>query len=89
MSDKVIVKHNVSKEWRIPSKKHTRMIIINREYLRYKHFGNNYFSIIATNIADYGELIRRIIKREKPREQLHAIIEKTKRLKKIRQGELI
>lgn len=88
MSDKVIVKHNVSKEWRIPSKNHTRMIIINREYLRHKHFGNNYLSIIETNIADFGELIRRIVKREKPREQLNAIIEKIKNIKKIRLGEL-
>lgn len=41
MSSLVIVKHNVTQEWRIPSRKHTYMIINNRHYLRRKHFGNS------------------------------------------------
>lgn len=36
-SDKVIVKHLASKEYRIPSRKHIFMFVINRAYLGYKH----------------------------------------------------
>lgn len=89
MSDRVIIKHNVSKEWRIPTESHTRMIVFNREYLRQKHFGRNILSKIATNWADYGELFRRILNKEKPSEQFKAIIDKKRRIKNIRKGILL
>lgn len=64
MSNKVIVKHNVTKEWRIPTRKHTYMIINNRRYLRQKHFGNSLISKIAVKWADYGEYFRRLLNHE-------------------------
>lgn len=64
MSNSVIVKHNVTKEWRIPSRKHTYMIINNRHYLRKKHFGNSLLSKIAVCWADWGEYLRRLLKNE-------------------------
>ena len=86
MSERVVVKHNVTQEWRIPSQKHTKMIVFNREYLRYKHYGNYWLSIFATTWADYGELFRRILKRQKPKDLYEAIKEKNRRIDKIRQG---
>lgn len=88
MSKRVIVKHNVTQEWRIPSQKHTKMIVFNREYLRYKHYGNYWLSIFATAWADYGELLRRILKRQKPKDLYEAIKEKNRRLEEIRQGHI-
>lgn len=64
MSSLVIVKHNVTQEWRIPSRKHTYMIINNRHYLRKKHFGNSPLSRIAVCWADWGEYLRRLLKNE-------------------------
>ena len=64
MSSLVIVKHNVTQEWRIPSRKHTYMIINNRHYLRRKHFGNSPLSKIAVCWADWGEYLRRLLKNE-------------------------
>lgn len=64
MSNRVIVKHNVTTEWRIASRKHTYMIINNRHYLRKKHFGNSLLSKIAVCWANCGEYLRRLLKHE-------------------------
>lgn len=88
MSKRVIVRHNVTQEWRIPTQKHTKMIVFNREYLRYKHHKNSLLSIIATTWADYGELFRRILKKQKPKDLYEAIKEKHRRIKEIRQGNI-
>ena len=88
MSNRVIVKHNVTQEWRIPSQKHTRMIILNREYLRYKHHGNNFISKLATEWADYGEFLRRYLKHEAPNDLREAVKEKKTRIKEIRKGNI-
>lgn len=37
LSDRVVVEHCVSTEWRIPTRKTTMMLVLNREYLAYKH----------------------------------------------------
>lgn len=68
MSNRVIVKHNVTTEWRIPSRKHTYMIVNNRRYLRKKHFGDSLISKFAVYWADYGEYIRRLLSREAARD---------------------
>lgn len=77
MSTKVIVKHNVTKEWRIPTRKHTYMIINNRRYLRKKHFGNSLISKIAVKWADYGEFLRRVLNHEAARDWKDAMDGKT------------
>lgn len=64
MSSLVIVKHNVTQEWRIPSRKHIYMTINNRRYLRKKHFGNSLLSKFAVCWADSGEYLRRLLSHE-------------------------
>lgn len=76
MSDLVIVKHNVTTEWRIPSRKHTYMIIDNRRYLRKRHFGNSYISKFALFWADCGEYLRRSINHEAAKDWLDAMMGK-------------
>ena len=74
MSSRVIVKHNVTKEWRIPSRKHTYMIINNRRYLRKKHFGNSLISKFAVCWADLGEYLRRLLKNEAAKDWMDAML---------------
>lgn len=64
ISEDVKVKHECSREWRITSKKATYMYIINREYLSYKHF--NFISRIYTRWSNLGELMFRILNKNKP-----------------------
>lgn len=73
MSDRVIVKHNVTTEWRIPTRKHTYMIINNRRYLREKHFGRSLVSKFAVLWADYGEYIRRVLNHEAAKDWMDAM----------------
>lgn len=62
----VLVEHRVSKEWRLTSRVHSKMIIVNREYLSYKIFPNNLISRIMTRWANCGEFIRRLIIKDNP-----------------------
>lgn len=64
------------------------MIILNREYLRYKHHGNNFISKLATEWADYGEFLRRYLKHEAPNDLREAVKEKKTRIKEIRKGNI-
>lgn len=73
MSDRVIVTHNVTAEWRIPTRKHTYMIINNRRYLRKKHFGSSLVSKFAVLWADYGEYIRRLLNHEASKDWMDAM----------------
>lgn len=68
MSNTVLVKHNVSREWRIPLRKHTYMIIRNRAYLSQKHFKKSILARIALIWSNWGELFRRIITNEAPKD---------------------
>ena len=65
LSDKVKVRHLVSKEYRTASYKSTVMYVINREYLSYKH-KMGLFSLIANRWANFGEFLKRILKNNKP-----------------------
>lgn len=62
LDDRVIVEHRASNEWRIPSRKHTIMVVVNREYLSYKH-KMGFKSRILTRWSNFGDLLFRIIKR--------------------------
>lgn len=59
ISRNVIVKHNVSMEYRLPSRKQTFMLILHREYLSYKHFPS-VSSRIAVLWANIGEFFNRL-----------------------------
>ena len=67
MSNRIMVKHNVSTEWRVVPRKHTFMIVLHREYLSYK-FHKSPFARLATRWSNTGELIRRILKHENPKD---------------------
>ena len=79
LSDKVHVKHLVSKEYRIPSRKSTYMYAIHRRYISDKsHLG----SWMAMGWCDLWRIVERIIKRENPGELIDAI----KAAKKLKQN---
>lgn len=60
MSDRVVVKHNVTTEWRVIPRKHTFMIVLHREYLSYK-FHKNPLYRLATRWSNFGEMMRRLL----------------------------
>ena len=85
LSDKVIVKHFGSKEYRIPSKQHTYAYVINRLYLSYKHKKG----ILSRLYMLWGNsvfLLFKIIKNEKPIDMLNAIFYSLKNKNKIKNG---
>lgn len=86
LSNRIIVKHNVTNEWRIPSKKHSYMIIQHREYLRNKFHHTSIASKLAIHLSDWGEYLRRILKNEAAEDWKEGLKIKKKNLKKIRQG---
>ena len=70
LSDKIHVRHMVSKEYRIPSKKETYMYAIHRRYIAEKDkCGSN----IAIMWCDFWRIVERMIKHEKPEELINAI----------------
>lgn len=71
-SNKITVLHNVSTEYRIPSRVHTFMYVLNRAYLCEKH----HFGIRGTFAmcwCNFWIFIERLIKRQKPKDMLDAI----------------
>lgn len=85
LSDKVVVEHRQSAEYRIPSKKYTMMYVINREYLSYKHYSGFLFRL-AARWCNFGYFLIRLIKHQKPFDLLHAQIVCDKHRKEIKQG---
>ncbi|NDV66987.1 glycosyltransferase family 2 protein [Bacteroides sp. 224] len=85
MSNDVIVKHNVSQEYRTPSKKATYMFIIHREYLSYKHFKSPFYRF-ATRWANIGDYLYRIIYKQKASDIFKAQLFCDKYRKDIKQG---
>lgn len=65
LSKRVEVYHRTSQEWRVPSKKSTRMYVLNREYLSYKH-KMGIKSRIATRWCNFGDFILRILQKNAP-----------------------
>lgn len=49
------VTHNVSKEYRTPQRTLCHMMVVHREYIRYKHFGGNkyFISLLWSSIGDF------------------------------------
>lgn len=63
MSNNVVVKHLGSKEYRIPSRKHIFMYIINRTYLCYKHKMGGY-SELCMHWCNFWMKTRAFVKKE-------------------------
>lgn len=57
MSPEVIVRHNVSKEYRQTALKSYIMIYSHRLYLSRKHFGNSLVSLLALKWSNFGDII--------------------------------
>lgn len=85
LSDKVIVKHLASKEYRIPKKEHTYAYVINRLYLSYKHKMST-ISRVYMLLGNIIFLLFKIIKNEKPTDMFNAIIYSLKNRNKIKKG---
>ena len=71
ITDKVIVNHRVSKEWRETSRAVTFMEIFHREYFTYK-WKLSLFSRLCTRWANLGTLFLRLVKWNHPLDVLKA-----------------
>ncbi|MBP5288199.1 MAG: glycosyltransferase [Elusimicrobiales bacterium] len=87
ISPSVRVKHLVSGEYRIPTKKHTWLYIVNRHYLLYKH-KRPFPARIALEWCNICRLIERILKHEKPGDFAAALWYSWTHSREIRQGKL-
>ncbi len=87
LSDKVIVKHLSSREYRVSSKRHIYAYVVNRLYLSYKHKKGSLsrFYMLWGNLV---LLFFKIIKKEKPIDMFNAIVYSLKNRKKIEKGEI-
>ena len=87
LSDRVIVKHLASKEYRIPKKEHTYAYVINRLYLSYKH-NMGIFSRVYMLWGNLVFLLFKIVKKEKPMDMFNAITFSLKNRNKIKEGKI-
>ena len=87
LSDKVHVKHLVSKEYRTPSKKATYMYVCHRYYLLCKH-KEGLMGKAAFWYCNFWRFIERIIKKQQPKDMFDAMVYCFKNSKKIGKGGL-
>lgn len=85
LDERVHVRHMVSQEYRIPSKKHTYGYVMNRAYLSAKH-GMGWKSVIAMEWCDFWRLVERIVRRRNPKDLWDALQYKRRHRKEISQG---
>lgn len=82
---KIIVKHNVSTEYRIPSNLLVFQIIYHRKYLSHKLFGSKK-SNLACLWSDVGSLLEAFIRKSNWRSYFKAIKHSLKRTAEIKKG---
>lgn len=87
LNEKVHVKHMVSTEYRVPSKKSTYMYVINRLYLSYKH-KMGFSSRVAQKWCNFWMLVNRFIKKENYKDMAAAMRIARKYKTQIAKGEL-
>jgi glycosyltransferase involved in cell wall biosynthesis len=85
LDERVIVDHRVSREWRVPNKKSTRMYVINRTYLSYKH-RMGVFSRIMIWWCDLGDFIFRLLHKSNAKDLFMAELVCSKHRKEIAAG---
>jgi len=85
INNRLIVQHNVSTEYRTPSRKATYMVILHRYYLSYKHFKSpmSRVSVVWSNI---GDIFFRALKKESAIDVITGQLFCFKHLKDIRKG---
>lgn len=82
----IIVTHQATKEYRVPSRKSSLMYIINREYLSYKHFPA--YSRLATRWTNFWRIIAAIKHPQHMKNLLEGQILADLNRKEIRKGKL-
>lgn len=85
LDDSVRVKHLVSREYRIPSRKETYMYVCNRMYLLNKLW-NKKLNWIVMYWCNFWMYVLRVIKREQPRDFFDAMIYCTQNKEEVRNG---
>lgn len=87
LSKRVEVYHRASQEWRVSSKKSTRMYVLNREYLSYKH-KMGIKSRIAMRWCNFGDFILRILQKNAPIDILTSQLRCDIHRKELRNGQI-
>lgn len=82
----IIVTHQATKEFRVPSRKSTLMYIINREYLSYKHFP--LYSRVATRWTNFWRIVSAIKIPQHMKNLLEGQIKADLHRKELRKGQL-
>lgn len=85
VSPDLLVRHNVSKEYRVPSRRVTFIKTIHRIYLSNKHFHST-TSLLSVYWSDFGDMIQRMLRRESIRDNITAFVFSIKYLDDIKQG---
>lgn len=86
MSNKVHVKHMVSREYRTPSRKSTFMYVLNRAYLSKKH-KMGLISVLAMDWCNFWRFIELTVKKRNSRDMLDAILYLKKNKREVYKGE--
>jgi glycosyltransferase involved in cell wall biosynthesis len=87
LDERIHVRHLVSKEYRVPSKKHMYMYVINRLYLSYKH-SMGIKSILSMKWCNFILYIYKIVKKENPQDMRSAMKVAARNKKAITEGKL-
>lgn len=82
LDENIRIKHMVSNEYRVPSRKSTYMYVINRRYLSYKH-NMGFNSRLAMCWCDFWRFAERFIKNEQPFDIIRAYMICKKEAKKM------
>lgn len=82
LDEYIHVKHMVSKEYRVPTLQSTRMYIVNRLYLSYKH-KMGLISRVAIVWCDFWRLLQRIIRGEPAKDFIRIYFGAHKEIKKM------
>lgn len=87
LTNKVHVRHMVSQEYRVPSKKSTFMYVINRRYLIHKH-QMGIKAVLAAEWCDFWILLKRTLYKENSKDMRRALKVARKNKKDICEGNL-
>lgn len=82
----IIVTHQATKEYRVPSRKSSLMYIINREYLSYKHFPM--YSRVATRWTNFWRIMAAIKRPQHMKNLIEGQIKADLYRKELRKGKL-
>ncbi len=87
LTKEVIVRHYNTKEWRIMPKKRTYMVVLNREYIRYKLFKTKH-SFLLMIWSNIGEMCKRLLGKDSFRDFIRVQFYCINNIKDIRAGNI-